>query len=251
MLLKTETYKHQSSIAEYCRNGKAIEIEGVNPERLPQYRRLVFNVVKNALQTTYPISTKYIKEDFWQEMMYNFFSTHKCQDPQVWRMPHEFYAFCKEQNYSKKYELPYLNDLLHFEWLEVELYMMEDISYPVFKNKNPGLKDRIAVNPEHQIIKLGYPVHLFNPLEAVNRKGEFYVLLFRERDTGKIQFVNISVLFTFLIENIVSTEKSLEDILNDILYIFAINDIELLQKEIFKFLNDLKNKGFVLGKLIE
>ena len=34
-----------------------------------------------------------------------------------------------------------------------------------------------------------------------------------------------------------------------IMYIFGINDLELLQSEAFKFLEDLKIRGFVLGAL--
>ncbi|MBT3384701.1 MAG: hypothetical protein HN778_06765 [Prolixibacteraceae bacterium] len=247
MLLKTETYKQQSSIAQYCRDGKEVAILNAKPERLPHYRRLVFNVVKDALETTYPISHKYIDSEVWKEIVFNFFSEHKCKDPQVWRMPFEFYEFCKTKNYDEKYDLPFLNNLLYFEWVEVELYMMEDISLPQFLYSDNWLQKRIAVNPEHKIIKLEYPVHMEKPFDTVNKKGDYFLLLYREKETGRIQFTNLSILFTFLLENIVSAEKTLEEIFNDILYIFGINHLEMLQNESFKFLNDLKTRGFVLG----
>lgn len=247
MLLKTETYNQQNSFAQYCRDGKETAISGTISKRLPHYRRLVFNVIKDALETTYPISFEYIDKNIWAEIVYNFFSLHKCQDPQVWRMPEEFFEFCKSENYSEKYNLPFLNDLLHFEWLEVELYMMEDIKYPEFGTSENWLTEKIAINPEHKIIKLEYPVHLEKPFDAANKKGDYFLLLYREKETGRVQFVNLSVLFTFLIENIVLAEKTLDKIFNDILYIFGINDLGMLQKESFNFLKDLKSRGFVLG----
>jgi hypothetical protein len=249
MLLKTETYNQQSNLAQYCRDGKEVAILGAKPERLSHYRRLVFNVVKDALETTYPISFKYIDKNIWEEMVFNFFSQHKCQDPQVWRMPEEFYEFCKNENYAKKYSLPFLYNLLYFEWLEVELYMMEDIPYPQFKNSPNWLPEKMAINPEHKIVKLEYPVHLEKPFNTLKKKGDYFLLLYREKETGRIQFANLSVLFTFLIENIVLGEKSLEEIFSDILYLFGINDLEMLQVEAFKFLKDLKTRGFVLGVL--
>ena len=249
MLLKTETYKQQSNIAQYCRDGKEVAILVAKPERLPHYRRLVYNVVKDALQTTYPISVKYIDSDIWEDIVYSFFSEHKCQEPQVWRMPFEFYEFCKTNNYDEKYDLPFLNNLLFFEWIEVELYMMEDISFPQFNDSDDWLTKRIAINPEHKIIKLEYPVHMEKPFDAANKKGDYFLLIYREKETGRIQFTNLSVLFTFLIENIVLAEKTLDEILSDILYIFGINDLEMLQTEAFKFLQDLKSRGFVLGVL--
>ena len=249
MLLRTETYNQQSNFAQYCRNGKEIAILGTTPNRLPHYRRLVFNIVKDAMETTFPISYKYIETEIWDEMVFNFFSSHKCTDPQVWRMPEEFYEFCKSENYSSKYKLPFLNDLLYFEWLEVELYMIEDIPYPRFSSSKNWLTEKIAVNPEHKLIKLEYPVHLEKPFDTANKKGDYFLLLYREKETGRVQFVNLSVLFTFLIENIVLAEKTLEEIFNDILYIFGINDLEILRSEVFKFLEDLKTRGFVLGVL--
>lgn len=247
MILKTETYNSQSSMAQYCRDGKEINILGTKPERLPHYRRLVFNVIKDTLETTYPISYQYLDQAVWEQMVYNFFSNHKCQDPQVWRMPYEFYEFCKSEDYAKNYNLPFLNDLLYFEWLELELYMMEDILYPEYVESDNWLKERLAVNPEHRIIKLEYPVHIEKPFDAAQKKGDYFLLVYREKDSGKIQFANLSVLFAFLTENIILGEKTLEEIFNDILYIFGINDLKMLRNQAFNFLNDLKNRGFVLG----
>ncbi len=249
MLLKTETHKHQTSIAQYCRDGKEVEIEGTKNGRLPHYRRLVYNVVKDSLATTFPIANKFIDNEVWDQMVFNFFSEHKCKDPQVWRMPFEFSEFCESENYSEKYKLPVLNNLLNFEWLEVEIYMMEDIPYPNFTESENWMKERIAVNPEHKIIKLEYPVHIEKPYNAIKKKGDYFLLLYREKESGRVQFINLSVLFTFLIENIVLGEKTLEEIFNDILYVFGINDLELLRTEAFKFLKDLKERGFILGVL--
>jgi len=249
MLLKNETYHHQSTLAQYFRNGKEVSIKGTKSGRLPHYRRLVFNVIKDALETTYPISFKYIEKNIWEEMVYNFFSIHKCSDPQVWRMPKEFYQFCKSNDYAEIYAIPFLNDLLWFEWLEVELYMMEDIEYPEYKSSKNWLTKKVAVNPEHRLIKLEYPVHLEKPFDTIKKKGDYFLLLHREKESGRIQFMNLSVLFAFLIENISKSEKTVEQILNDILFIFGINDLVLLQNEAYRFLEDLKSKGFVLGIL--
>lgn len=249
MLLKADTYQQQSKLAQYCRDGVEVEILGTQADRLPNYRRLVFNVVKDALETTYPISFKFIDSVIWNKMVYNFFSTHKCVDPQVWRMPEEFYQFCLNKNYAEKYDLPFLNDLLYFEWLEVEIYMMEDRTYPEFKNSSNWLDKKIALNPEHKIIKLEYPVHLKNPLDADLKKGAYFLLLYREKESGRVQFINLSILYTFLLENIVLGEKTLEQIFTDILYLFGINDLAMLQTESLKFLKELYAKGFVLGVL--
>ena len=123
------------------------------------------------------------------------------------------------------------------------------IPFPQFINSDDWLTNRIAVNPEHKIIKLEYPVHIEKPFDTVHKKGDYFLLIYREKETGRVQFTNLSILFTFLLENIVLAEKTLEEIFSDILYIFGINDLEMLQTESFKFMNDLKSRGFVLGAL--
>ena len=92
-----------------------------------------------------------------------------------------------------------------------------------------------------------YPVHIKNPKEINNEKGDYFLLIFREKETGKVQFVNLSVLYTYLIEQILEEKKSLNTILVDIIYLFGINDARLLQQKTIDFLKDLQDKGFVLG----
>lgn len=247
MLLKTETYNIQKSVADYCRNGKETKIKGTRSDRLPHYRRLVFSVVNDSIQSAYPITKKYIDKNIWEEMVYNFFSTHKCETAQIWRMPNEFYQYSLENNFAEKYKIPYLNDLLYFEWLEVELYMMEDIPYPQIEDINIRADKKIAVNPEYKLIKLEYPVHKIKLSELEKNKGDYFLLLFREKESGRIQFIELSVLYAFLLENILSEEKTLTEIYNEILDVFGINDLDLLLKNTTNFLTNLKEKGFVLG----
>ncbi|WP_319480328.1 putative DNA-binding domain-containing protein [uncultured Draconibacterium sp.] len=249
MLLKNDTYNAQSKLANYCRTGTETEITGALAKRLPQYRRLVYNIIKDTLATTYPIACKYIEKNTWEKICHDFFSNHPCSHPQVWRMPKEFLEYCKEKKVDKQYDLPYLNDLLYFEWLEAEMYMMEDKEFPSFRSSDNWFKKRLAINPEYELFKLDYPVHLTTPEEAGNKKGAYFVLLFREKESGRIQFVNLSALYAYLLESIARQEKILEQILADILYVFGINDLVLLQKETLKFLAELHNKGFVLGVL--
>ncbi len=248
MLLKAETYQHQSKLARYCRDGNLVEISGTTPGRLPHYRRLVYNVVKDSLESAFPIVFSYITKDEWEEMVYQFFSEHACKTPQVWKLPLEFYEFAIAKKYDETYNIPFLNDLLYFEWMEIEVYMMPDIDYPHYKNEGDWFHDQIIVNPEHRLVKFNYPVHLNHPSKIKKEmKGDYFLLLFREKDSGKVQFINLSILFTFIIEKITDGKDKLESIMGDIIYFFGINDERLLRIKITEFLTSLKEKGFIVG----
>jgi uncharacterized protein len=250
-LLKEETYLQQTKLAAYCRTGLVPEgLTGVKADTLPHYRRLVFNVVQDILESAYPITHSYLKNEVWKELIFNFFSEHKCQSAQVWRMPLEFYDYCIESGKAQALNIPFLNDLLYFEWLELDVHTMEDIEYPKLQLCGDWLKDRIALNPEHRLLKLIYPVHSAAPgPDLEDKAGEYFLLMYREKESGNVQLVELSVFYVYLLENI-KTGSDLESILADANVLFAINDMQLLLKKSQEFVEDMKQRKFIVGFLV-
>jgi len=159
MLLHETTYRHQSDLARYCRTGKYKAIPGVREQHVGHYRRLVYNVVDDMLQGAYPLTHHLLAAREWKALVQDFFSHHPCQSPQVWYMPKELYHYMsqKEHKLFKKY--PFLQELLWFEWLEVELFMMEDrpAAYTTIGKLDT---DALVLNPELHLQHFIYPVHL-------------------------------------------------------------------------------------------
>lgn len=61
MQLLNHTHQHQSALAAYCRTGELPDIPGVVMENVPQYRRLVYNVIDDMLQNAYPLTYEYLR----------------------------------------------------------------------------------------------------------------------------------------------------------------------------------------------
>lgn len=249
-LLKEETYLQQASLANYCRDGVTPEdLININKDNLYQYRRLVANIVSDIIETAYPITKSFLPDDVWEDLVYNYFIEHKCQTPQVWRMPLEFYNYALEKKLQEKLNVPFLNDLLYFEWLELEVHTMEDIDYPASKEEGDWMNDVIAINPEHRLIKLEYPVHTTAPgQELIDKKGDYFLLIYREKESGNVQFVDLSMFYTYILENI-KNGALLKDILVEANMLFQINDIKLLKDRSLEFVNDLKGRNFIVGFL--
>ena len=86
-----------------------------------------------------------------------------------------------------------------------------------------------------------------NPNEiSEDDKGEYYVLISRERETGKVQFMNVSFFYAWLIEKINEEKKTLVNVLTDAEKIFGVEK-EILTNNTLPFLEDLKQKQFILG----
>jgi uncharacterized protein len=248
MPLLKDTHEQQSKLAGYCRDGIMPELKGVKHENLHHYRRLVFNIVSDIIETAYPITFSFLPKETWDKLVYDYFVEHKCQSTQVWRMPLEFYSYCLDKDIAGQLGHPFLNDLLHVEWLELDVHTMEDIAYPNFTKNGDWFNTKIALNPEYKLVKLTYPVHTTAPTSLLGKEGVFFLLVYREKESGNVQFMDLSMLYTYILEQI-SNGELLKDVLVEANNLFQINNISLLKEHALKFIEDLQQRKFVLGFL--
>ena len=247
MSLLQETKDIQSKLALFCRTGESIDLPALTPNRLHHYRRLVCNVILDNLESSFPIAYEYIEKEKWQGMVYDFFSQHNCKSYQVWQIAGEFCEYAIKEDFATKYQIEYLNDLLQFEWDEMVVYNMEDISPHNYSDTGDPLDNAMVLNPEHKLLQLHYPVHLHNPITAIEKKGNYFVLLYREPRTGKVQFVDLSLWYAIVIEQIGSQEIVLKDLLKEAPNLFGAINIEDLTKTTFAFIRELQARKFILG----
>ncbi len=249
MKLLPETSNIQHKFADYCRTGKMVELPGVNNKTVHHYRRLVYNVVNNTLIQAYPITKKIVTDKEWDEMVQEFFSTHDSKTPQIWKLPFEFYQYAKTNHFGSKYKKPFLNDLLYFEWIEIEVHTMPDKPFPLYTVHDSFENDILAINPEYKIIQLTYPVHLYPVSQAIEMHGNYFLMVYREPETGNVKFMNLSVLHVFILELLSDGKYSTSYIIDRVKKTFKIDNTELLVKNSMQFIKDLKSQEIILGYL--
>ncbi|MGY5354973.1 HvfC/BufC N-terminal domain-containing protein [Wenyingzhuangia sp. IMCC45467] len=210
-MLLAKTHQHQTNLATYCRTGNPIEIEGAVQKNLTHYRRLVFNNVLDSLETAYPLTEKLLGKEKWELLVNRFFSNYDIQSPQIWKMPEEFKNYILKHEPELTIKYPLLENLLNFEWLEVEIFMMMDITAP------KPLPNTFILNPEMDMIRVDYPVHLKNPnLITKADIGTYFICMHRNPDTGNVQFTNLSIPFVDVLEKLSAkplTETEIKNIL--------------------------------------
>ncbi len=245
--LQPDTIEIQSKFASFCRTGEEHELPGITENRLDHYRRLIVNILEDNLESAFPIAFEYLPIEKWELMVDSFIRNHDCQSYQNWKISGEFYEFAQEQNFSETLELPFLNDLLRLEWEEMYLYNMPDLEVEAFTPANDLLNHPLVINPEFRLLPMNFPLHLMNPNQALEKSGDYYVLLYREKDSGAIQFVDLSVWFALVIEQLATGTITLHNLLLEAKNFFGEIDIEELKDSTLNFLNELKTGGFVLG----
>ena len=247
MALSRHTIDAQIKLADYCRTGEETEISGVRKEKLHHYRRLVYNITYDNLSNAFPIAKKVLSKENWNLLIEDFIKLHKSETPKIWMLPFEFYKFIRDNTYAEKLNSPWLNNLLYFEWMEIEVYTMEDVDLETdFRKEGDLIENRILFNPEFRLIQLEYPVHIYPIKNIEEKKGNYYILMVREPKTGKVLFFNLSILHVWIIQQIIEGQI-VSDVIENAQQIFKISYKQELVNHIRNFLSDLLNKKAICG----
>lgn len=247
MKLNKETARIQEQLGEYCRTGVDSGIPGVTPGRLKHYRRLVNNVVRDSLDSGFPITLASLGEEEWDRLVQDFFVHGRPGTPQIWRLPYEFYTYHSARETGRKTGRPYLDDLLYFEWMELEVQNMPDRAFPDFVKDGSLLEDRLAFNPEFEIMKLSYPVHMYPTGQAAGLKGDYFALVFRSPDTGYVQFLNLSALNVYIFTRMVEEDLPVGHLRGEIARATGIESGKYMDDVLSRFVGELMQKQLILG----
>lgn len=246
MQLLNTTYKNQSNLAAYCRTGKLTDIPGIKQDNVSHYRRLVYNVVDDMLQNAYPLTHELLSAKEWKSAVNDFFANHPCQSPQVWYMPKEFYQYLFESRHPLISKYVFLEELLQFEWAEVELFMMEDKQVE-FSAYGDILFSRLVLNPEHQLLSFQFPVHRKKAKYiTLTDKANYFVIAHRNKE-GEVIFIDVAPALVRLIEYLSATPMSIKDLFSAFEEEYKIKLNGEDQKNIIHFFENACRQQLIIG----
>lgn len=249
MPLKSSTKAAYSGLANFCKTGNVETIQNIElrTDRIHHYRRLVFNITNNTLKHAFPLTHKTCKTEQWDMLVNDFFLYKNDFEYRVWMMPKVFYTFVEENNYAEKLAIPFLNDLLLFEWIEIELQTMPDEEIPQFSAIKDLWNEPLILNPEYRLIQFSFPVFTKPSLELFNEiAANYFLFAYREIESRQVKFMNITSLYAFIIEQI-DDNYTLTEICNAYQTIFSLVDVDSIKKDIISFIEKLIKKEIILG----
>ncbi len=249
-MLSAETKRIQSQLANYCRDGREVKLKGADAQRLKQYRRLVYNIVNDVMLTAYPITYELLPQVQWDQLIEDFFAQHASPEPQLWKFPYELVRYLEESEHALLLQYPFLYDLVCLEWLEIELHTMEDLEPLPYTSEGDWRESKICFQPEYTIQHFQYPVQKVKPSEiTAKHKGDYFVLVFREKQEGEVRFIQLSTYLSFILELLID-QHTLGHAMKESLLVFNLSHSSKLEKEVIDFLEHLKEQGFILGFLL-
>jgi hypothetical protein len=195
------------------------------------YSNLIFYRLKEIFEKSFPRFTQQIKEEDFHELIYDFIK-EGATTPILWRVNEEFKDFVLSHN---NLNIPYLEDLLNFEALEIHMHMQD---YSQLLQASFALDKNYKRSQLTKIISLSYPVHHpeFDKKSTSFKKGEFFLLLYHKESTNEIIYEEITPFAKELLE-MLQAHKSLQEYLHIIAekYEVAFEDILEVYQETLEF----------------
>lgn len=178
----------QQYIVDIAFNKKEIP---ANNKGLQAYRFLVEYRFFEVLSNAFPIFYSMVDQKRFEQAVIAFMQSG-AKSNEMWRVPDEFRLFVKEQEFFQQ-TMPFVHDLLWFEWIEVALMM---------GTYGPKEQSIFSWDKEYTLSKsavlkvLDYPVYEQKNFE---NRGEYHLLAYYDFDAKQVYFREIGPpLYLFL-----------------------------------------------------
>jgi hypothetical protein len=145
--------------------------EGIEDRRMAIYRDLLFNNVNSFLENSFPVLRSLYRDEAWLILARKFFAQHQNRTPYFLEIPQEFLDFLQNNYQPTPEDPPYLQELAHYEWVEVALLVAEDSANNADVDPHGDLLAEAPVlSPMAWSLVYQWPVHRistdFRPAEA-------------------------------------------------------------------------------------
>lgn len=202
------------------------------------YSKLIYRKFEQVLKRAFPITAHLLQEELWTRAVKEFVAYHDSSTPFLWQMPRAFLDFICKNQWKEKLDLPFLEELLHFEWIEIEIFMMPNGPY-----QNPQ-GNFLYLNPDSCIVNYSYPVFEKKKFPRPMLKGNYSLFVFRHMESGEVHFISLSPLFQYVLQSLQEKPSAAKDLLKEVGKQLGLQETLILDKG-EKFFNDLHGQGAI------
>ena len=240
-------YQHiQEQFIAKCRGKKDIP-EFAPSDRMQVYEGLIADKIFASLTRAYPIAHAIIDKKKWMKIISDFICNYDMKSPYYWRMPESFYHYAKEKKLARSLRIPYLEDLLWFEWIEIEVYMMKDVLKPAIKKEGNVLEDLLYMNPYHHFCLFSYPVFQ----KEATQKGQYHLIAYRHPETDDVHYLKLSSYYRAVLQVLSQASFTGIEVLSHIADLFSLEKNCDFFAQASAFLQNLLQLGLIEGFIHE
>ena len=182
--------------------------------------------------------------------MRDYFAHHRSRTPLFSEIPREFLHWLEHGREARAGDLPFLNELAHYEWTELALSLAE--APPDAENPDPegDLLGGIPVlSPLAWPLAYHYPVHRIGPDFLPDQPGETptFLVVYRNREDA-VGFLEINAVTRRLLELVeMNSGASGRELLTRVATELSHPQPEVVIRGGTEILQDLRNRDIIHG----
>jgi len=244
--------KKQYAFAAHIRDPDHVDAPvGIEERRMAIYRKLFFNNLYNLLATFFPVMRKIHTNNQWRRFIRGFMQQHQAETPYFLQLPEEFLAYLQIEFVAADDDYPFLLELAHYEYAELELSVSEDENDLQGIDPNGNLLTGVPVKSAlSRAYAYRFAVHRVSPkfLPSEPESQPVYLALYRGSDDD-VGFLELNAVTAALLDAIESNpeEKTGEELLRALASKINYPDVNALIKHGADALREMRRLEILTG----
>ncbi|MCF6766062.1 putative DNA-binding domain-containing protein [Thiotrichales bacterium 19S3-7] len=243
--MKIDFQQLQITFAKQIRYGNTGELKEISNEQLAIYRSCFISGVNEILSNCFPILSEILQGERWQFLIKDFYANYPAKTPLFYEMPEEFLCYLLEVKPLID-EVPYLNELAHYEWMELALDIAEgQAPMPIVEPINLQ-HAKFALSPLAEVVAYHYKVHQislsYQP--QVNDQQLTYLCIYRNYQ-DEVKFIQLNALTAKFLLMLKEQAQLIDEALNQIVSQLHIAEREKFIESSKKLVLNFLNKGIL------
>ncbi|HNP36147.1 MAG TPA: putative DNA-binding domain-containing protein [Woeseiaceae bacterium] len=225
--------------------------EDIEDRRVALYRDLFFNNLRNLLGTMFPVLRKIHGEQHWALFVREFMRRHQSKTPYFLKLPEEFLDFLQHEYTMRDNDYPFLNELAHYEYIELALSVSTDTDDLSGVDPAGDLLDAMPVRSVLAwVFAYRFPVHRISKSYLPRRAPDqaSYLAVYRRSD-DKVRFLELNAMTAALLRAMEENKngRTGRQLLLEMAKVSNYTDTVGFEKYGAAMLEDLRKLGIVTG----
>jgi uncharacterized protein len=196
----------QSGFAKHLRSPSRVKRPAGVPLRPAKiYQELLFNNICGFVDSCFPVAKSLFPEVRWRRLCRSFFQDWPSHTPYFSRIPEQFVRFMQAKHTALRVPA-YLPELLHYEWLELEVDTAADQPAGSLSSR------RLSLNSCVRYARFQWPVHRIGTAYRP-RKPSPTVLVVHRNAEHAVKFIEINEITAQLLDIFADGPQTAQDAL--------------------------------------
>lgn len=222
----------------------------IEDRRLAIYRNLIYNNLEGFVSNNFPVMRTLFADEPWHAMVRDFFIKHRAHTPYFSQIAQEFIAYLSEERDAPS-DPPFLLELAHYEWIELELTLDENEVLEISADPNGDLLSGVPVlSPLTRALSYHYPVHQISEEFQPNEPGSelTHLIVYRDREDN-VGFLEANAVTQRLLQLIGDNQQNASgaELLTQLATELGYTDPKPLLAPGLDILTNLRHRDILLG----